>query len=380
MSAASSKQRIGVVCITPTMENPSGIDFDVLYEAVGKNTGNFMFTQAMFRMLNGDVRQIGFGFDPDIINRECDIVVIPAANWLNARAEWDWLTARIEKLSVPVVLFGIGLQADTMDLAGVQVSESAKRLMITIARKSELISVRGHFTAAWLKQQGIDNVVATGCPSIYMSCFEGTRMGGVGPVAIQSTRYWVTRAFVNSNDPNRLLFEIAGRLALPMIFQSEPEEMEYLIRGKWRDTAAIDLLRGLYGLASSDLLENYIRSQGKVFFDLKTWSRFVGTTCGVIGTRLHGAILALNSGVPAVLIPHDSRTAEVAEFAAIPVVPLEAVRSDMSHRDLQQLLEVADVERYRRVRASNAGVFRDFLLKSGLTPQETEIYHGSLAV
>ncbi len=106
--------RVGTVCINRTIRDPSESDFVSFYDSFGKNTGNFMFTEAIFRLIDEDCAVNRFDFDPSIVNKNFDVVVVPAANWLSEDADWDWLLAKFEKLTIPVIAMGLGLQAKTL--------------------------------------------------------------------------------------------------------------------------------------------------------------------------------------------------------------------------------------------------------------------------
>lgn len=369
-------QRIGTVSITPKVRDREGIPFPAFYDSFGKNTGNYMFTQAMFRTLAGDVSHVGFAYDPDRINRDFDHIVVPAANWLNAGANWDWLTDIIERTDIPVTVIGIGLQADTTDLAQVKVSDSAVRFIKAAARKSPLISTRGDFTRDWLHSIGVRNAVTTGCPSLYMRLdLPAERSQPTDTFVVQSTRYAMTPGFLNATGANRRLFELSGRSDAWMVYQSEPEELEYLACDRipeGREAVFDDLLPPLYGQPDRQSLQAYLDRRGKVFFDLDEWAGFLQQTAGVIGTRLHGSIIALNADVPAVLVPHDSRTREVADFAGIPVL------TDLSRLDdqtfLREVLQDVDMSQFVAARTRNSDTYRSFLVECGLRPNDARMF------
>ena len=324
-----------------------------------------MFTQAMFRQLSGSVEQIGFNFDPAIVNANFDYVVVPAANWLNARAEWDWLTALIERLEIPVVTIGLGLQAETTDPTAIKVSESSIRLARTLSRKAPFMSTRGHFTTAFLQSIGIMNVVTTGCPSLYMALEQSRRADGTGDgLVIQSTRYGFTRDFLDRQSVNRTLFEVAARLDADIVFQSEPEEIEFLVYGS--DASGLDQPRvadiaKLYGMSDIAQLKQYLSRRGHVYFDIDRWNKYIFDKAVLVGTRLHGAILALNTGISAFLIAHDSRTSELVEFAKIPTMSdaqLYACRNEKEFLDLK----ISDQQhQYYETRSFSAKIYKSFL-------------------
>ncbi len=235
--------KIGVISLQEKIENPKDIPFEDLYQRIGLNTGNLVFTNAVFRQLDGELVRIGFSFRPEQVNKEFDAVVIPAANWINSRSNWDWLSDLLEQVEVPVVTIGIGLQASNINEGCVQVNESSMRLIKILASKSPYVSTRGTFTRDWLYSQGIKNVIATGCPSLYLSFHNdrnATLDDGREEVACQSTRFYASATFNDSGDVNARLFRLAYRLKAPLIFQSEAEEIRYLVHGAFADNEELD--------------------------------------------------------------------------------------------------------------------------------------------
>jgi len=365
----TAEQRIGVVSIAPTMEQPVTKPFDWFYAAIGKNTGNYMFTVAMYRQLAGDVRHVGFSGNPDEINRDYDAIVVPCANWLSGEANWDFLTSWLEQLEIPVVAIGLGLQAPSLDPNSISVSESAIRLARLFSQKSQYISVRGDFTRDYLRSIGIENVVTTGCPSIYMRLLDTPKYTPDGGLAIQSTRYWITPQFLNTPGLNRDLFRITGQGGADMVFQSEPEELEYLTQARLEALTPEgnpETLRQLYGFDSTEKLAAFLDANGHAFTDLNAWSAYVQTKAAVVGTRLHGTIVALNNGVPATLFGHDSRTSEMIAFAGLPTARFSGDSSELNVDALMGMVDDDACARYAETRQTHSHTYREFLRANGL--------------
>lgn len=367
--------RIGVISIARRIEGPQSWDFDRLYQAIGLNTGNFMFTQAVFRDIAGDLEQIGFNFSPADVNKRFSHVVVPAANWLNEEGDWDWLIDRIEQLEIPVVTIGLGLQAATVDRDAVKVSPSAERLARVLARKAPFLSTRGIFTRDWLHSIGIDNAVATGCPSLYMKILPETECGTgqCDGFVVQSTRYDVAECYLNGPSLNRDLFSYAAKYDAWMVYQSEPEEIRYLVYGKdfvFSSGLHGDRLASLYGFSILADLQNFLGRRGRVFFDLEDWARFLVLREGQIGTRLHGAILALNHGVPAVLLSHDSRTQEIIDFAGLPTINSDMLFKSDPSVIIHSTLISDQIGLFERRKIENRRIYVEFLRQNGLDLRE----------
>jgi hypothetical protein len=73
-----------------------------------------------------------------------------------------------------------------------------------------------------------------------------------------------------------------------------------------------------------------------------------------------------NSGVPAVLVPHDSRTREMGDFAGIPTCKESRVQLDEA--SLTETFRKADFEKFVRRGARNKERYHAFLIENALTP------------
>jgi hypothetical protein len=371
-------KKIGIVSIERTI-NTNILSFDEMYASVGMNTGNFMFTEAVYRQLNADTQCIGFSYNPEKANKELDHIVIPAANWINSYSDWGWLCDILEKTHIPVTVVGLGIQNDNNNIDNFQASVSSIRLAKILSQKSPLISVRGQVTKSYLQNLGIKNSIVTGCPSLYMRLDDyKNSIDKRESIVIQSTRYGMSKKFLQEDSINNSLFAICKKLDADMVLQSEIEEIMILVKqdSEARDISdnVLNYLSELYGFERRSDFFDFLRQRCRVFFDVNHWSNFLRDRYGVIGTRLHGAIIALNSGVPALLIPHDSRTSEMANFAGIPTLAASEAASLNTLEEAKEKLSHADVKKFQATRARNGIIYRSFLTACNLPYREEALF------
>ncbi|SFA43802.1 Polysaccharide pyruvyl transferase [Paracoccus halophilus] len=350
------------------------------------NTGNYMFTEAVYRNLDAQVEWVGFRFTPEAVNEKFDAVIVPAANWLNANSDFADLARRIEQLTIPVTCVGLGTQAPSLDSLEVDISPSALDLARVLSHKNASISLRGEFTRAVLARHGITNTVVTGCPSLYMDVAARSDDGANGGIVLQGTRYVMARPVLRRKLLDNDIFRIAGRGNYDIVYQSEKLEIAYLDgtgREGWEQAAHDSGLPQLYGFDSAPAMRDYLELRGRVFTNIDSWSDYLKTKTAVVGSRLHGAILALNSGVPALLLPHDSRTRELIDFAGIPTADPDTVL-DVRNARVTLPGNLAEMVRaYRDRRARNKRIYQDFLAANGLAFRDSRPEHdraGLLAV
>lgn len=83
----------------------------------------------------------------------------------------------------------------------------------------------------------------------------------------------------------------------------------------------------------------------------------------MLGTRIHGSVAGILSGTPTLLVAHDSRTRELADYHQIPYVPLDKISENTRAEDLYQY---ADYSKFHAGLAETFDRFTAFLGKNGL--------------
>ena len=164
---------------------------------------------------------------------------------------------------------------------------------------SALHSVRDSYTAARLNDAAIPNAVCTGCPSMW------SLDGVVSDRAASWTEdclAMITDYYQNPADDDQFL-----RLALEhfsgtlFVFPQGVGDVDYLrslpvYRNKQRRFHVLD--------HSLEKLETFLDERRVTY----------------VGTRLHGGIVAMNNGVPSLILAVDNRAAEMARDFRLPVV------------------------------------------------------------
>ena len=98
-----------------------------------------------------------------------------------------------------------------------------------------------------------------------------------------------------------------------------------------------------------------------VFADIESWKNFVSQFDFVFGYRLHGSILALNSGAVALCCNHDSRATEMCNFLKIP----HYTQLD-DKKTIQEYYEMADVDALNRAYPALFDNYKQFLNKNNI--------------
>jgi hypothetical protein len=102
----------------------------------------------------------------------------------------------------------------------------------------------------------------------------------------------------------------------------------------------------------------------RFFLDPKTWFEHLSPYDFSFGTRIHGNIAALLSGTPALLLAHDSRTLELAEYHEIPHRTITSIEADA---DAISLYAESDWDALNKAHPDRWDTFSAFLEEHRLT-------------
>lgn len=338
---------------------------------LGRNAGNLLYAQAVHHALSVPASEIVC--DPDLaggreptarlagrVNDNFDILVVPLANAFRRSflPNLDRLTRLIEQLSIPVVIVGVGAQANPTATAFPDfLRDPVRRFMTAVLDHSESVGVRGEITRRLLLELGFDDrsVEVVGCPSLFGP-------GHDAPIALADAGLTAhSRLSVNLTLSQPRSAHIATRAAthypnLEYVAQSALE-LRLMIKG--------EPLLGHADPETPSTLDHPLYREGRVrfFLDPVVWRRHLATRDFVFGTRIHGNIAALTAGTPVHLLAFDSRTIEIADYHAIPRTLLSQVSDDT---DPAKLYEAADPAAYVARRPAALATYLAFLERNGL--------------
>ncbi|SIT87123.1 Polysaccharide pyruvyl transferase [Pontibaca methylaminivorans] len=283
------------------------------------------------------------------------------------------LANAIEKLGLPVVVFGLGAQARIgQSVSTAVVAPETKRLLSVLSHHSPKIAVRGEFTAELCKHLGIDNVEVIGCQSCFISRRPDFRMTELtAPPRTERTVVNLTR---HSQELPLLLQAIEG--GATYIGQSSHFEYEIarMAEGITPDNLPEDvkalMTEGVKRIVNSGALDfvgfhSYVRRKFFQYYSMEPWfERLRGGFDACIGTRFHGNMASMQSGVPSLWIVHDSRTQEFCDYLGLPQAPLQAVRDGLTIADLFD--RYYETETFAKKYPANYARFYDYLTEHGV--------------
>lgn len=360
----------------PSVEDSGLLETARAYQLVGDNTGNLAFCYAISRLLGGNLNSKLWHAPPAEVDRTGSVGVLTLANQLGAHADLGFLVKNFKQLKCRLVGIGLGAQAGNLQQE-VEIPAGTLEWVRAIQEHSPTdapnIAMRGEFSRRALERYGLaDKAVALGCPTLFINpeaklgAKIASRFNG-NPQNIAVTaghQRWGHLARLEAS-----LVQLMGANKGAYICQS-PLEMVQLGRGEASllTQEQRDLCRNYATphLSNEDFVK-WTEQHAFSFFSAAAWLEFTRRFDFVIGTRIHGVMLALQAGVPALCIAHDSRTKELCETMKVPHVSASEVSSGIRRDDLPRLFRF-DPDEFDANRTRLAGEYHKFLRNNELNP------------
>lgn len=360
----------------PSVENSGLLDTEKAYQLVGDNTGNLAFCYAINSLLGGNLPSRLWHASPAAIEQAGSIGVLTLANQLGPHANLGFLVENFSQLKCSLVGIGLGAQAGNLQQE-VEIPEGTLDWIRTIQDRAPTsapnIAMRGEFSRRALERYGLaDKTVALGCPTLFIN--PDARLGA--KIAARFTgspaRIAVTAGHQRWGHLARLeasLVQLTNGNRGAYICQS-PLEMVQIGRGEVRTLTQEqrDMCRNYACPGMSDEeFSIWCEQNAYSFFSAAAWLEFTRRFDFVIGTRIHGVMLALQAGVPALCVAHDSRTKELCETMKVPHVTPSEVGAGIRRDDIPRLFRF-DPDEFDSNRAMLAQKYHEFLLGNALQP------------
>ena len=349
-----------------TRSGKSPFEASSVYEALARgsnlsNVGNLLDQTAFYRHIyNPAETLIGTIQNPgpaqvDEINATYDAFYIPLGNAFRPGflTHLSRLSRVIERLTIPVVVVGVGVQArqnPRKELAFLE--KDVREFCARVLDKSTSIGVRGQQTAEYLNDLGVHGVDVVGCPSMFYR-------GAVMPDVRLPTAWAQGHAGFHWNLDDKDLFQTGIRTLLNLL--SSCEKVTYFSQ---LDEEARRLFLGDKGSEYLDAMLREERLHLAFPTDAHTWIAALSRCELVIGSHVQGAVAGLLAGTPSLLVTHDCRGSELAAHFALPSVSVDEVHAPGWR--LQAKLAATDWQSHRAVHAQRFGEYLAFLDRNGV--------------
>jgi hypothetical protein len=337
----------------------------------GGNTGNQIIAHALLGQLN--YRDISWDYrvEPREVAERFDMFVIAAANFLFPSFDFGGMADYIEKADLPVAIVGLGAQARNYD-PDIKLLPGTERFLKVVAERAVSIGVRGPFTQQVLDRRAIRNVTVTGCPSYYMrgapvAEFVKSDFDTVRRISVNASRDVISHAFdaVKMLEIVREIYREGIAWDADFIAQSENAEIRLAddMAAASATSALEEICTFLRGVADDAKVRNWAGGHMRVFFRVSDWIDAVREYDFVFGNRFHGNMVALQNGVPACVVCHDTRTEEMCRFLGLPYANIV----DLDTIDVRSLYERVDTAALNSRYKALYPQYMDFLRANGLS-------------
>ncbi len=341
-------------------------------DVFNSNSGNYLFQHSVWKALATDGAELVSNGtlservppearDARRINEEFDHFVIPMANAFRPEfaPRLDRLNELLTDLTIPVTVVGIGAQAAHGQ--GVEslepIAKTVKKFVGLVLDRSASIGVRGEFTKSYLMGLGFpeSSVDVIGCPSLYLHGRDfrvDKRVDSISadsPLALNLTP------------------EVRGIGAFATAQAARHPNLTYIGQD------AHDLRMLLWGTPFPHVHDPlvpvhldhplYQSDRIRLFLDTWTWYDFLATQDFAYGTRFHGNVAALLGRTPALLLAHDSRTLELAEYHRMPYTLMPEFTAELKAEDLY---EATDMSEFNAALPLGFDRYTAFLERNGL--------------
>lgn len=328
------------------------------------NFGNKVWLQGILSEIDVEETTYEFGYDElteEYINSNYDCVLLPLANCFH----YNWIpylekrASHVSKLKIPVYVIACGIQAksyDEIDSLVDSIKEPATKFIKSVYNTGGEFALRGYFTAEFFERLGFKDAVVTGCPSIFqmgrdltisnekvsrknfVSTINGTFKLPVPDKCIKLSDYICQDVY------GKVLYDPEYFISNPLTFR---RILKYIKRGDY------------------DFVRAVANNKIKLFADTQQWMSYYihNNVSFSFGSRIHGTIIPILSGVPSLCYTRDARTREMTEFFDIPhIVP----SSNLQKKDIYEWYCETDYSAFNANFAKRYDDFEKFLQKCGL--------------
>ncbi|WP_164985192.1 polysaccharide pyruvyl transferase family protein [Ammoniphilus sp. CFH 90114] len=354
--------------------NPSSDPYQN-YVATGLNTGNLYIGYAVNNLFN---TKKSFSIwnslsesDVEEIRASSDIIVMGASNFINQSTNFQIPAENLQKLKLPIIVLGIGAQAPSDSVKEINLTSGTRNFLHQISEHSVSIGVRGEYTAELLNNMGIKNTTIIGCPTYYLNRDINFTVKMSSIKNIEDLRPLLNYTDVKQKCDEKI-FKYAFNNKIDVVGQTEYVE-EYWMRGM--DINADNLLvsskesvkenqyKKIIG-TSVETIKDYFKKHFYQFYDIDQWTEQIKEYNFLFGTRFHGNMIAVQNGIPALLVAHDSRTKELAEYCNIPFVEARNLLGDI---DLVKLYSETNYSKFNFEYSRKFRNYVDFLKTNNVT-------------
>lgn len=332
----------------------------------GTNTGNLVYQYSLYRMLKTadvEIEMDNYAINPKKAaeySEKYDAYIIPLADAFRSdfRGKLKAYADLINAMTIPVIVVGVGIRASSMEelMADHDYDEEVKMFIDAVLKKSKIVGLRGALTGKYLEKLGYKEGVdftPIGCPSMYMNGDTiKLREFTVNP----DMKISLNASTVTENIVLKKLYEISEQYPNYAFVPQFYNEFIMTYLG-FKSTKG--------GSYYPTTVNHKFYQEGKVKFFLtaKGWFNFIESCDLSVGSRLHGNVVAMVNGTPAITVVKDLRMKELIDLHQIPHIMQDQIDQ---YEDLEAMVNSLDFTTVEKAQKANFDNFKNFLDINGL--------------
>lgn len=340
--------KVAIIGNNGKLENTYYKNIKELFLECGYNTGNLVYWYAVDSHIKAEKEYFGWQPDVEYINNNFDYLIFVASNQLNPNWDMSVLAELFSKLKIPLIIIGLGVQFNNTKINNIKFKEGTEKFIKEIKDKAIFVSVRGEITAEVLNLYKVKNIVITGCPSNFIN-----RNKNFISDYFQVLNN-IERILVNMNFDKKFkklfyhIFNLMKGYPLKFIIQDN-EDIVSLCREKniFNKKNVIKYLSNLFGISFNET-DFFVKNNFEVFFNADAWLEYVRKFSLSIGTRMHGNMIAFQSGVPSLFLTHDVRLSELVKTMKLPYIEIEKFYQCKNINGIKENINFSINEYYKR--------------------------------
>lgn len=343
----------------------AGTDLPALLEGFDRtdNKGNMLHGEAPSKIFSIDrahsayvsvsgLLDAGWSIDriAETLSKRFDAIVFSTANIIRAGIRHESTADLLDRLTCDFIVLGVGVQDGlAVDLG--KLEPSLVQLLDVCNRKARIFGVRGEVTQRWLHAAGLRNSTVLGCPSLFV--YPENILSITPPVLSPDSRVLTGGHLAARTRRSSALVGLFRGVEQPhYVMQEEMEDLRR--RGVFAQTTRIfneatgEVDFGVMSRVFSEIHDERMPFKSYRWFQApEAWRAFASGFDVYIGDRLHGAVAALQSGVPTVLVADDDRVREIADLFSIPSVGIADIEGSQFRDVVASRLDRDAIEAFK---------------------------------
>lgn len=291
-------------------------DFSSYYKmlsSLDNNSGNSYITYGLIKSLYGklvDIDHMNFLWTKQELNLDEELEKINASSHvflilqdfirpanIDFRLDYQKIINYIKKINKPIIIPNIGVNGLKYNKDfHKHLTPELKQFLYTISEHSEYIGVRGYLSKEVLSNLGINNVIVTGCPSYFEN----------GQNRIINKHQTISKKDIIYSYPYSIT-NITGA----SIIQGD-RELNIIESLSFNEKAILKECNNY------EIINSYLKKEYSFFTNIDDWKNYLKKFKLFVGARVHGSIMAMNSGLNPIIFLRDIRAKEMMEYFKLP--------------------------------------------------------------